>query len=114
MKVVICGDRHWSDKTSIKEFISALEPSLVIHGGAQGADSLAGEAAKELGIPVMIVEAEWSKYGKAAGPIRNKKMLDLEPEFVVAFHANLDKSKGTKNCLNQAEKLDIPILLIGG
>jgi hypothetical protein len=55
-RVLVCGSRHWSDYSAIVEAITALEPmpSLIIHGGATGADSLAGTAAHYLGIPVQV------------------------------------------------------------
>lgn len=114
MKILICGDRYWRDKEAIAESLSLLADSntVVIHGGAQGADSLGGEAAKEFGLEVIVVPAEWDRYGKAAGPIRNRKMLDMEPDVVLAFHSDLKKSKGTKDCVKEAEKRDIMTFVI--
>ena len=79
MRVLICGDRHWVDQIKIrKRLISLCLPpdSIIIHGGARGADLIAGKEAKKLGIRVMEFKADWERYGKAAGPIRNKQMLD--------------------------------------
>jgi hypothetical protein len=51
-------------------------------------------------MPVIAMPADWANHGKAAGPIRNRKMLDLKPDLVLAFHADLTNSKGTKDCSN--------------
>ena len=110
--VLVCGDRNWTNKDKIREVIIKHTPSLIIHGGCRGADTLAGEVAKELGIPVKVFPAEWDKYGKAAGPIRNQKMLDEgKPDLVIAFHNNIENSRGTKDMLYRAAKHAIPTIL---
>jgi hypothetical protein len=56
------------------------------HGGAKGADTIAGLIARELGKFVTEFPADWNRYGKGAGPIRNRQMLDeFRPEVVFAF-----------------------------
>lgn len=114
MTVLICGDRNWHSKARILTRLSKLPQSTrIIHGACRGADCLAGECAEELGLDTKPYPAEWSKYRAAAGPIRNKQMLDMEePELVIAFHENLTKSKGTSNMLNQASKRGIKIEVI--
>lgn len=113
MKILVCGDRKWSDYGKILTRLRSLPPRTeIIHGGADGADSIGGQVAKELGLQVIAVLADWTKYGRAAGPIRNQRMLELHPDLVIAFHSNLEASKGTKNCLAQAEKLGIPTEVI--
>ena len=107
MRVLICGDRNWKDYFFIRKVLSArLKPTdLVIEGGARGADTLARTAALSLKIEVMEFPAEWAKYGKAAGPIRNKKMLDVgRPDQVWAFHDNIQGSRGTKNMITLAHQ----------
>ena len=102
MRVLICGDRNWADKELIKAVIKALKPKpqIVICGGARGADTLAKEAALELGLKVQEFTADWEKYGKAAGCIRNQQMLrEGRPTLVIAFHDNIKASKGTAHML---------------
>lgn len=63
-------------------------PSLhltVIHGAASGADQLAGAWARANGIRELAEPADWKRHGKAAGFIRNKAMLDMGPDYVIAF-----------------------------
>lgn len=114
MRVLVCGDRHWCDGHAIMEEIRRFNPTVLIHGDARGADTLASEAALALEIPIEAYPAQWEKYGRAAGPIRNKQMLDEgKPDLVLAFHADLEKSRGTKNMVNQARKAGIPVRVFG-
>ena len=116
-RVLVCGDRYWSDKEMIKNVllngvISGQKIDLVIEGGACGADRIAIECANELGRKVIEFPADWVTYGRAAGPIRNKQMLDEgKPELVLAFHDDLTKSKGTKNMVEQAKKRNIEVYI---
>ncbi len=86
----------------------------LIHGDCRGADKLAASVALEFGFDVHPYPADWDKHGDAAGPIRNRQMLDLKPDLVIAFHANYSKSKGTKDCVTEARKRKIPVQLITG
>ena len=111
MRVLICGDRDWDDKEIIRHYIPLLI-DCVIEGGARGADTCARLVAEELGIPIIEFPAKWGEYGKAAGPIRNKQMLtEGKPDLVLAFHDDIENSKGTKNMMEQAKKAGIATLL---
>jgi len=80
-------------------------PDEVIHGGAKGADTFAGDWAKSHDVPVTVYEADWSHYGKAAGPIRNNMMLDTKPDIVILFISG--QSRGTKHTLAGAQSRGI-------
>lgn len=98
LRLLVCGDRNWYDSVVVEKKIRELNPSIIIHGAARGADSLASSVAKQLGIPVLKFPALWEKYGRAAGPIRNQQMLDEgDPNFVLAFHDDIEHSKGTRH-----------------
>lgn len=113
MKVLACGDRNWTDKGLIKSTLESIpDLELVIEGGARGADTLAREAAVELGIEVREYGADWERFGRAAGPIRNRRMLDEKPDLVIAFHDNISKSKGTADTLREAKRRGIGCRLI--
>jgi hypothetical protein len=114
MRVLVCGDRNWTDRRSIEREIRKLLEvgliSLVIEGGARGADAIARNVADQLGIPRQTFLADWSAYGKAAGPIRNLRMIaEGKPDLVLAFHADLAKSKGTKDMIESATRAGIPV-----
>lgn len=112
-RVLICGDRNWSNRSLIESTILKLKPSLIIEGGANGADFHAREVAKHLAIPFLEFPANWAKYGRAAGPLRNEQMLkEGQPDLVVAFHNDLDSSKGTRNMVNLAFKAGVPVAVI--
>lgn len=110
-KVLICGDRYWSKSSSIRREIERLikvagraDKLLVIHGGARGADSIAGQEAQELGVHTAQVDALWDSYHRGAGPKRNAVMLTLDPDEVVAFHPDIESSKGTKDMMSRAKR----------
>ena len=103
MKYLICGSRDWTNYNLIKERILYHQPTMIISGGCKGADKIAENIAKELNIPIEIYNAEWDKYGNSAGPIRNKKMLEEgNPDYVIAFHDDLENSKGTLDMVNKS------------
>lgn len=74
---------------------------------------MAREIAEELNIPFKPFPANWTKHGKAAGPIRNREMLDENPDLVLAFHTDIENSKGTADTLCEAEDRGIIYALIG-
>ncbi len=121
MKVLICGDRNWTNQKKIEEEIIKTwkefkcpprSEIIIIHGGARGADNLAGEVAKELGLKVKVFPADWERFGKAAGPMRNIEMLNEKPDLVLAFHNDLSKSKGTAHTVRTAEKRGMKVKVI--
>lgn len=102
MKVLVCGQRDFTDMVYLYRVLDALHAmhkfTAVVHGAARGADSLAQSWAVQRGVSVVPYPANWKKEGKAAGPIRNRKMLETEdPDLVVAFFVNIKESKGTKD-----------------
>ena len=114
-RILICGDRNWTNGEAILNFLRRFETYksvVVIDGTARGADTLAYEAAKKLGFETERYMANWATHGKAAGPIRNRQMLvEGKPQLVVAFHSDIENSKGTKNMVQQAVKADIPVFV---
>lgn len=108
--ILVCGSRDWTDKDIIREALPfAIEKIKIIHGGAKGADSLAGEIAKELGFEVVIFYPDWKKYGKAAGLRRNLQMLQENPYEVIAFWDG--QSRGTKHTIDEAKKRNILVTI---
>jgi hypothetical protein len=70
---------------------------------------MSAEIAKNMELPVERYPAQWDKFGRSAGPIRNTQMLtEGKPHGVVAFHYCLAKSKGTRNMVEQAKRKGIP------
>ena len=111
--IIICGDRNWKNYESILNFVKTLDKNIiVIQGGCSGADLLAKKASQECGLVCVTMNANWKKYGKVNGPLRNEQMLEISPEFVVAFHSNIEDSKGTKNMIELAKSASIPVMII--
>ena len=105
-RVLVFGGREFTKKKVLYNVLDVVEPKHIISGGADGADTLAEQYAKDYCLPRTIYPAQWSKYGKAAGSIRNKQMLDDgKPTHAVGFAGD----KGTINMLRQARKAGIPI-----
>ncbi len=115
MRLLICGSRNWSDPEPVRREILARRNQIevVIHGAARGADTLTGEIATELGIPVLEFPANWKAYGKSAGPKRNTQMItEGRPDMVLAFTSDLGQSHGTRNMVKQAMEAGIPTKVI--
>lgn len=108
MMVLVCGSRDWDDERSIMLRLVALpRDTTIIHGGARGADQIADRLAKIIGFTVRVIPAEWDKHGRAAGPIRNRAMVDERPDLVVAFQRGA--SRGTQHTIDIARARGIPV-----
>lgn len=100
MIVVVCGSRGWTDRDAINRRVAALPPgSIVIQGGATGADIMARHAAALANLHWAEMPAMW-RNGNGAGHARNRAMLDLRPDLVIAFQRN--GSRGTQNTIDEA------------
>lgn len=108
MKLLVCGGREFTDVEYAVPRIHRVHQqtpvSALICGMAKGGDSIALAWARELGIPVEEYHADWKKYGKAAGPIRNQQMADAQPDLVIALPGNI----GTASMIEIAKKAGIP------
>lgn len=115
LKVLVCGDRRWTDAAAVERVLKEFPPgTVVVHGGARGADTIAARIAARLGFEVLAFPARWDVYDRAAGPIRNSQMLAQGPDLVVAFHADLAASRGTKDMVCKARRAGIPVILVTG
>ena len=115
MRVLVTGSRDWRDVEAIRKALWWLRDSpeevTVVYGDAPGADTIADRLAKEFGYLPAAYPAKWRKYGRAAGPRRNQQMVDSQPDVVLAFHEDLSKSKGTKDCVKKARAKKIPVFV---
>src|SRR5262245_65395779 len=106
---------------TVLDFLVELKgkPEVIIQGGAEGADTMAKRWAKSRGITIEeynISRDEWEKYGSAAGPRRNGRMIvHGKPDLVIAFpkNGNLEASKGTRNMVHQARAAGIRTIVVG-
>jgi hypothetical protein len=103
-RILVCGGRDFADRDAVfgaLDLVKAATGSLtVIQGGAAGADALAREwCAKQPSIHMINEPADWTAHGRAAGPIRNQKMLDEhKPDLVLAFAGG----RGTADMVRRA------------
>ncbi len=113
MKLAVVGSRDLiliPEKSIeiIYNYVNKYNIAALVSGGAKGADTYAEIVAKKLGIPVKIFHAEWEKYGKAAGYIRNEQIVEYA-DGVVAFYYGNKPSKGAKHSINIAISTGKPI-----
>lgn len=112
--VLVCGGRDYRNlyciHTTLHDLHTKSRPiTKIVHGSAKGADTYVGLWSKVFQIPYSSYPADWDKYGKAAGPIRNQQMLDSEKvDLVVAFPGG----KGTANMISLARKAGIPVQIV--
>ena len=111
LRALICGGRNWTDREitfhELDVFHQQSPISLVIHGAARGADTLADHWAHNRKIPVKAFPANWAKYGNRAGFMRNSQMLQKgQPDIVIAFPG----STGTADMKRQAQEAGITVI----
>ena len=110
MRVLVCGGRDYDDYDTVIYCLDAVHNeygvTLLVEGGANGADAHGGIWADNNQIPRCTMWANWTKQGRKAGPIRNQNMLDLlHPDCVVAFPGG----KGTSNMIRLAEQSGVTV-----
>ena len=105
-KILVCGGRNYNNRETVRRTLDRIKPAEIIHGAARGADTLAGEYARDRGIPCRSFPADWQRHGRPAGFIRNRQMLDEgKPELVVAFPGG----PGTRNMVKIALERGFPV-----
>jgi len=128
-RVMVTGSRDWTDRATIHRALRDHAPAgdvELLHGDAPGADTIAAELADELGWTVRPFPADWSVtpdtptgrirrrrdgtlYDVAAGVIRNRVMLNEQPDLVLAFQRR--GSKGAQDAIDEARRRGIPVVV---
>ncbi len=111
MKIAIVGGRTFDNYEKLKTVLNPYKSYCTqeICGMANGADKLGKKWAEDNFINVKCYPADWDKFGKGAGHIRNKQMA-IDADFVVAFWDC--KSRGTKNMIDTTMELKKSILVV--
>jgi len=115
MRVLVCGGRDYGIGKP-DEWVSMFRVlagnherhyfTAIIEGGAPGADAGARTFGEQNGIPVLTFNADWKTHGKAAGPIRNQRMINEgKPDLVIAFPGG----KGTADMVRRARAAGIEV-----
>lgn len=113
MRVLVCGGRDYLDRERVYAELDAMLPKMgtLMCGGAPGADTLAWDWGWSRGFYCQRYMAEWKKHGRAAGPIRNARMLEEgKPDLVVAFPGGT----GTEDMIRQAEAAGVTVRRVDG
>lgn len=109
-KILVCGGRKYADHVTVakvlSEAIGEQRWPIIIQGGAPGADRLAKAWAAAEQHHCVELPACWVRWKNGAGPIRNRMMLELGPELVVAFPGGA----GTRDMVAKAKAAGIPVI----
>lgn len=114
MRLAIVGHRHYKNYNVFRKILTDFSkkyglPNMIVSGGARGVDALAEQYAREKQIPILIWHAKWRKYGRAAGPRRNEKIVGSCDHVLAFLHP---QSKGTKSTIEIAKGKDKPVTII--
>lgn len=122
MRLLVCGSRTFDDVTIVHRLLNGIYADTwpdgfsIIEGECHlgGADILARDWAEAKCLPVEKFPADWDRHGKAAGPIRNQRMLEEgKPDIVVAFiDKPLQTSRGTADMVRRARQAGLPVYII--
>lgn len=109
MLILCAGGRRFFDTMIVNKTMNNLLKEFgsftIVHGGASGADNIVDHWAREHEIERIVVNADWDQYKHAAGPIRNKQMIEMKPDLVILFPGG----KGTANTAFLAIEAKIPV-----
>lgn len=110
MRIVVTGGRDYRNWETVRRVLDGIQPDSVYVGDATGLDAMAAEWCDSRCVSHQIFVANWDKFGKLAGPIRNEEMLRKagRDAIVIAFPGG----KGTANCVREAMKLNMTVLKV--
>lgn len=118
-RILVCGSRNWDDEDAVHAALFGWSAMIgdhvlgVISGMAKGADAHAANWARTFKTPLYEFHADWATFGKAAGTIRNLRMLNVgKPNQVLAFSDNLAESRGTRHMVTVSRRAGVPVHLI--
>lgn len=117
MKLIIAGSRSFKDynllKSTIDNYISNIDKREleIVSGCALGADKLGEKYALENNIEVVKFPANWDKYGKQAGYLRNLQMAEFATDCIV-FRVDGIKSKGSTHMINIAKNNKLNLVIV--
>lgn len=112
MRIAFVGSRGFKDLDFVRWCVISIYRKygkfVLISGGAKGPDTIAENQAKALGLIRNIHYADWNKYGKAAGPMRNEYIVQ-DSDYIIAFWDGI--SSGTQSTINFAKQYNKPLKL---
>lgn len=115
-KVIIAGSRGFSNykllKEKCNEYLREKRKEyniIIISGGARGADTLGEKYAQDEGFSLEVFPANWNKFGKSAGFIRNEQMAEIADALIVFWDG---KSHGTKHMIEIMENKKLLVRVV--
>ena len=112
-RIIIAGCRDYNNYTEAKKYIDECisdikkdNTIIILSGGSNGADKIGERYAKENDFQIELFLADWKRFGKSAGPKRNKLMAEAT-DYVICFWDG--KSRGTKSMIEYAQMYDKPL-----
>ena len=121
-RIIIAGSRNFNDYIKMLNtldelgihLINTIDPIEIVSGHAPGTDMLGEKFAKAYGYPLKIFPADWNTYGRAAGLIRNKQMVEYtaaaDRGMLVAFPVG--ESRGTRNMIKLAKQYGLEVEVV--
>jgi hypothetical protein len=109
-RILVCGGRDYSDQAMLFGVLDMLAEEraiyTIIQGGADGADRLARLWCHSRKVRYENYPADWRTHGKAAGPIRNQRMIDEgKPTMGLAFTGG----RGTADMVRRLRRAGLPV-----
>ncbi len=103
MKTIIAGSRTITNYDKVVEAVvtAPWEVTEVISGGARGVDELGEWYAEQHQLPLRIKPADWSRFGRSAGPIRNQEMAKIGEALIAVWDG---ESRGTAHMIETMKK----------
>lgn len=118
MTLLVCGSRDWTDRDvigrTLMDAITRLGVTRLVHGGARGADTIAADYAyfRIAAANVIAFPGDWKRDGRAAGPIRNARMLrEAKPDACIAF-SNRPVTPGTRDMIERCLRAGVQTWLV--
>ena len=118
-KLIIAGSRSWNNYEAVKDAVrdfykhykisGKLRPPTIVSGTAKGADQMGERLAKEYGLTLLLMPAQWDTYGRSAGYKRNEEMAKIAHGCIVFWDG---QSKGSKHMIDLAEKYKLNIMIV--
>jgi hypothetical protein len=113
-RVAVVGSRDFPSRSLVECFVIDLPFCVVVSGGARGVDSFAEASAKLARLDFELFKADWARYRRGAGPVRNQKIVDSGLNVLVAFVSNPRRlSPGSADVIRRARSARVPVFVFG-
>ncbi|WP_429885646.1 DUF2493 domain-containing protein [Geoalkalibacter halelectricus] len=111
MRVIIAGSRSCCEPQHLEKAIAAsgFAITAIVSGGARGVDRLGEAWANRMGVPIHRFAPNWQRYGRGAGPQRNREMADAADGLIALWDG---KSKGTAHMIDTARKKGLKVFVV--